>query len=373
MRMLETTLLTGPYDWDEALNPCSEFDTRIGAVRDILLTRSLDGLIVGGTSPEHGALGYLTGFAPKLGPALAFIPSEGELCIVFSGGGAMLSSAQRLTFIADVRAMRDPQQEAAAWLRETKGTRFALWGDYAITSDLRRALDRVVPVPLVVLDGELDALRRRKSARERALIGRACDILGVTLRELRAAAINGNGVRTAAIAAERTAYAQGAQDVRMLVSMRDGGMPQPLIGTYDPHVDPLLACIAVRFAGYWAEGLATITAAQSATLAAADAALSAALQKVQPGVVCSELTKTACAAMPGFKLHSFIAASLGNGVGLSREEAPFLAAHDSSPLHEDDICTLRMGAYSVAADSAVVSALIRVGSGGAEVVWRSPV
>ena len=369
--MLETTLLTGPYDWDAALVPRSEFDARIAAVRAILRQHGLNGLVVGGTSPEHGALGYLTGFVPKLGPALAFIPNDGELRMVYSGGAAMLSSAQRLTFIADVRAMRDPEQEFAAWLRETKGARFALWGDCAITSDVRRALDRVVPAPIVVLDGELDALRRRKSACELALIRRACEILDVTLRELRAATVNGQGVRAASLAAERAAYARGAQDVRMLVSLRDGGMPQPLIGTDDPHVDPLLACIAVRFAGYFAEGLATITAKPTATFAAAgaaDAALAAMLQTARPGVMASQLTEAARQALAGAKLHPLVAASPGNGIGVSRQEAPFLTDSDSSPLQDGDVCTLRAGAHAGAADSAIVSAMVRVGQSSAEIL-----
>jgi Xaa-Pro aminopeptidase len=376
MRMLETTLLTGPYDWDAALVPRSEFDARIAAVRAILRQRGLNGLVVGGTSPEHGALGYLTGFVPKLGPALEFIPSEGDLRIVFSGGAAMLSSAQRLTFITDVRAMRDSEQEFAAWLRETKGTRFALWGDYAITCDVRRALDRVVAAPLVVLDGELDALRRRKSVCELALIRRACEILDVTVRELRAATMSGKGVRAASLAAERAAYAHGAQDVRMLVSLRDGSMPQPLIGTGDPHVDPLLACVAVRFAGYFAEGLATITAKPTATFAAAgaadaaDAALAAMLQTARPNVVASQLTAAARQALAGAKLHPLVAASPGNGIGVSRQEAPFLTDSDSSPLQDGDVCTLRAGAYAGAAGSAIVSATVRVGQNGAEILWK---
>ena len=77
MRMLETTLLTGPYDWDAALIPRAEFDRRIELVRIVLSEHGLSGLIVGGTSPEFAALSYLTGFVPKLGPALVFIPRQG--------------------------------------------------------------------------------------------------------------------------------------------------------------------------------------------------------------------------------------------------------------------------------------------------------
>src|SRR5271169_2629025 len=128
--MLETTLLTGPFDWDATLMPREEFEARIVEVRTMLRRRGLAGLVVGGTSPEHGALGYLTSFVPKLGPALAFIPLQGDLRIVFSGGPAMLPSAQRLTFVGDVRGLRDPEREFSDWIGATEG-RFGLWGEYA--------------------------------------------------------------------------------------------------------------------------------------------------------------------------------------------------------------------------------------------------
>jgi Xaa-Pro aminopeptidase len=366
MRMLETTLLTGPYDWDETLMPRADYDARLAAVREVLRRRDLDGLIVGGVSPEHGAIGYLTGFVPKLGPALAFVPRAGEPRVVFSGGGAMLASAQRLTWIADVRAMRDAGQEAAGWLREVGGAHFGLWGDYAITNAVRGALDRALPAPAVVLDDALDALRRRKTAGEVALIRRAGEIVDVTLAALRAATQSGQGVRTASLAAERAGYAAGAQDVRLLLSMHDGGMPQPVIGPDDPHADPLLAVIAVRFAGYWAEGLATITTKQSAALAAAEAGLAATLGCARPRITAADLQAAAAPALGGLMPHPLCAANnIGNGIGVSRHEAPWLDA-DHLPLREGDVCTLRAGALAGGSDSAIVSAMVHITAAGAE-------
>jgi Xaa-Pro aminopeptidase len=368
--MLETTLLTGPYDWDAALLPRAEFDRRADMARMVLSEHGLSGVIVGGISPEHGALSYLTGFVPKLGPALAFIPLRGDFRLVFSGGGAMLSSAQRLTFVSDIRAMRDPQQEITAWLRETGGSRFGLWGNSAITNDVRRAIDNVIPEPIIVLDAELDALRRRKSACELALVRRACEILDVSVKELRMATQSGKGVRTAALAAERSAYANGAQDIRILASVRDGGTPQPLIGADDPHADPLLACIAVRFGGYWAEGLATIASAPSAALETAAAALAAILREIRAGISPEILESAATRTLRGVKPHPFVGPCSGNGIGLSREEAPNLASGDRTRLETGDICTLRTGALAGTTASAVTSAMIRVTPNGADILWR---
>ncbi len=370
MRMLETTLLTGPYDWDPALTPQAEFDARIAAAHVVMPQRGLDGLLVGGTSPEHGALGYVTGFVPKLGPALAFIPAAGELRLAFSGGGAMKDSAQRLTFVTKIHASRDWHQDCATWIAEAGSTRFGLWGDNAIIQEVRDGIDRALPSPVVVLDGELDPLRRPKSPSELALVRRACDVLDATQRALRGAIVGGAGVRSAALLAERECYVRGAQDVRLLLGMRDGGMPQPLIGTADPQADPLLACIAVRCAGYWAEGLATITAEPKPALAAANSMLDAMLQAARPGVTASALAAIARQSAPGQNVHPLVAASIGNGIGMSRQEAPLLAATSSDVLKDADVCTLRAGAQGDGTDAAIVSAMIRIGRDGAEILWR---
>jgi Xaa-Pro aminopeptidase len=371
VQMLETALLTGPFDWNPALMPRSEFDARINTIRVTLRRHGLDGLVVGGTSPEHGALCYLTSFVPKLGPALAFIPLEGDLRIAFSGGPAMLPSAQRLTFVTDVRAMRDPEREFADWLHDSGGEKFGLWGEYAITADVREGLGRAAPKPLAVLDSEFDPLRRRKSDAEIHLIRRACAILGEAHGAFRAAIKAGKGVRTAALAAERLAYREGAQDMRVLASLRDAGTPEPLQADQDPHVDPLLVCLAVRYAGYWAEGLMTVTAKPNAALDEAEAALSALLGAVRPGLLPLDTLRTAFKAAPDRWLHPCVNSGWGNGIGLSRDEIPFPRIDTPQPLQEGDICTLRAGfAAHEPAGNAIVSAIVRIGPDGAQVLWR---
>jgi Xaa-Pro aminopeptidase len=156
------------------------------------------------------------------------------------------------------------------------------------------------------------------------------------------------------------------------VSKRDGGTPQPLIGADDPHADPLLACIAVRFAGYWAEGLATIASTRSQAQEAAAAELKAMLREIRPGVPPEILATAAIRTLRErkAKLHPFVGLTAGNGIGLSREEAPILAMGEPTQFDEGDICTLRAGAQIGAEDSAIVSAMILIGTGGAEILWR---
>jgi hypothetical protein len=86
MRMKNTSLLTGPYDWDPAILPLAEFEARLASVRRVLAERGAAVLLVHGNSMEHGALAYLTGFVPKLGPAFVLVPRDGPLRILASGG-----------------------------------------------------------------------------------------------------------------------------------------------------------------------------------------------------------------------------------------------------------------------------------------------
>jgi hypothetical protein len=48
MRVLQTTLLTGPYDWNAALLPRAEFDARLRMVRTALAAASPGALLVHG-------------------------------------------------------------------------------------------------------------------------------------------------------------------------------------------------------------------------------------------------------------------------------------------------------------------------------------
>ena len=93
MRMKNTALLTGPYDWNPELLPLAEFDARLAAARSVLAQREATALLVHGNTVEHGALAYLTGFVPKLGPAFALLSRDGPIRVLASGGPGMMRSS----------------------------------------------------------------------------------------------------------------------------------------------------------------------------------------------------------------------------------------------------------------------------------------
>ncbi|HVB34098.1 MAG TPA: M24 family metallopeptidase [Patescibacteria group bacterium] len=375
MRMKHIALLTGPFDWDLALLPREEFETRLAAIRRVAAGRGVSCLLIHGHSDEHGALGYVTGFTPKLGPAFALVPSQGPLRMIVSGGSGMLAAAKRLTWVEDVRPLRDLKTgigKALADLAAPENGPVGLWGAGAMFNRTYHAVlaaSRSFGNP-VELDEPLDALRRRKSRRERELVRRASQILSRSMGVLAESISEGAGARTAALAAERAAFESGAQDVRILASARNGGPPQPFVDPADNRVNPLLVCLAVRFAGYWAEGLATLGAGGGA-LAHARAALSAAVGAARKGATAGELSLAAASQLSPYRPHPLVRHGIGNGIGLSLEESPILGPDSEACLEEDGVYTVRAGAMGEdnGNDNAVASAMIVVQATRTEILW----
>jgi Xaa-Pro aminopeptidase len=376
MRMKNTALLTGPYDWDPELLPLAEFEARLAAVRRVLTQSGATALLVHGNSVEHGALAYLTSFVPKLGPAFALIPQDGPIRILASGGPGMMRSAKLLTWVEDVRPLGNLRNSLVEWLDEiVHAGRAALgvWGGSIMAQRPYLAVAAAMEPfgKLVEMDDPLDALRRRKSARELILLREACRILAVACDAFEHTAADGSGARTTALAGESAAFAAGAQDVRILASVRNGGPPLPFDGPADIRVTPLLACLAVRIAGYWAEGLVTTASASGGALARAGEALNAMLKEVRPGATSSDLFRAAAEHLPPYNFHPSLEPAIGNGIGLSFEESPMLARDEESSLEDGGVYTIRAGAIGEGSDNAIVSAMIAVDASGIDVLWAA--
>ena len=155
----------------------------------------------------------------------------------------------------------------------------------------------------------------------------------------------------------------------MLASLSNGGTPTALDYPQSGKLDPLLAYIAVRHAGYWADGFLTLAAQPSATLTKTQDALRAMIAEARVGATVAALERAAREKLGGIEIHPS-ARKLVSGIGLSLEESE--AEPDGvSRLEEGRIYTLRAGARQSANDSALLSAMIEPKTGRAEVLWSS--
>lgn len=371
MRTMHPTLLIGPADWDQVRMPRDEFNARINALWTEF--RQARGVIVFGNAADHGALAYLTNFTPKLEAALALIPREGEPQLLVGGGVNMIDAARPLTWIHDLKPLRNAGNAVAGWASglPLDGMLLVLGGD-AMPFQLRRSIDDALGGDVAVEDGSeaLRTLMLRKSEREYAVIRKACVCLDAAVSALTEVSETGAGVSDALLAAERAAYRQGAQDVRSLFSLDHGRTLQPFDMPVEWAVDPLQTYLAVRHTGYWAEGFVRASSKPDPICDKASDVLLKMIATAKPGAVGADLWKIIDAECGSLQFHPIAAGTLGNAVGLSLEEPPLLTRDCDARLETGGIYTLRTGLVD-AVGGAIVSAMVSIGDAGGDIIWSA--
>src|SRR4030095_3669874 len=377
---MHPTLLVGPYDWQPERLPQSEFLDRNRALWNKISDPSCSAVIIYGDSRDHAEITYLSNFVPKLGPAMLFIPREGEPKLLVSGAPNMLVAARRLTWIEGVEPLRDPGKTVvrcrSAVMDSSPGRaggRVALiGGDY-----MRRAFHRPF---LESFDNEnlwlddtpwLRTLMRCKSPRELTIIRESCAILDAATKALTQAKRAGAGVTASALAGERAAHYLGAQDLRTLFSIDRGRTLRPFEQAIDFTVDPLQAYFAVRHVGYWVEGFVSLAASEHSVLIKAAEALKTVITSATAGTKCSDLARLTAEKIRPYGLHAMTAGNIGNGIGLSLEEELRISTTSEETLGAGEVYTLRVGASDGQEHHGIVAAIIAVHENENELLWSA--
>jgi len=367
MLAMNSTLLVGPSDWDADRMPKAEFVARAGAFwRD---NPPASGAIVYGDRVNHAELAYLTNFTPKLEAALALIPRDGAPQLLVGGGVNMLPAARPLTFVEDLRPLRNVGSTVAKWSHEQEGGAPVLLGGgfmpYALHQDIAAALSGEMDDRTA----ELRRLMGRKSARELAAQRETCAALDAAVAAMRAAQDSGAGVTAAVLAGEQAANRRGAQDIRTLFSLDGGRTLRPFEALVERAIDPLQVYVAVRQLGYWAEGFAVLAASSQPCAERAGNVLRGAVARMQAGERCGEIAGGI--AQAGHPPHPVTARLAGNAIGLAIEEHPLIAPGCEARIEPGGVYGLRVG-LSDERGHAIVSAMVAVHEQGNEALWSSP-
>jgi hypothetical protein len=367
MHTMHPTLLIGPADWSAADNPRAEFQSRIDA---LFANTQAGGAIVYGNSRDHAALCYLTGFTPKLEAALALIPRVGEPQLLVGGGVNMIAAARPLTWVEQLSPLRNAGKTVADWVRGLGGRKLMIGGD-AMPFGLRRAIDQALADGDTVDDGTklLQAQMLRKAPREIAALREACAGLDVAVAALRVAQNSGAGATAAVLGAEHAALRWGAQDVRSLFSLDGGRTLRPFELPVEQAVEPLQVYLAVRHAGYWADGFVRLGRADDPLHAKASGILRTMIAAVCPGLHCRELWRLVDANRGAFDLHPLAKTVLGSSIGLALDEQPLLIRDGDAELTSGAVYSLRAGVTDGKGSGAIASAMLVVTDHDHEVIW----
>ena len=354
------TLLIGPSDWEPARMPRQEFTRRIEALweRDPEATRAA----VFGSSRHHAELAYFSNLIPKLEPAVALLSRSGEHRLFVGGGVNMIGAARPLTWIEQVRPMKDLADALAAGAAAHRT--LMIGADYMTGGFRRTVTEALDPHEPGDATAHVWSQMRRKSRYELNAIDVAVKATGAARKAMREALMSAAGVTEAIEAGERAAIAAGAQDVRTLFSLDGGRTLRPFFAPFKQAVDPLLTYLAIRRFNYWAECFPLFTRRPESTRLyekASDAMLSA-TSAIKPGVAAHDIRQLIASAIAPCRGHPITARAFAQRMGLGLDEPPYTDI--GSTFEEGEVYSLPIGIADGSRGCMICSRMFTVAADG---------
>ena len=377
MQTMHPAVLLGAYGWEQSRMPADEFELRMKAAHDLMDANDWRALFVYGDAVEHRALGFLTNFIPRLRWAIAMLPRDATPRILLSVGQRDVPYMGAMTWIEDVHTGWTWDASFDPWFdefctREDGTVKIGLLGKDLMRREFLTALENSTAGRIEFERGDeiFAPLLSKKRPREMALISDAWRIVEAAADAMAQSWQGGSDAMHSAIEAERRARGLAAHDVRVLFSTDGGRTLVPFYGITEGRGDPMVAYIAVKYLGLWAESFVTIGDGTQQAKARAGAALGAMIAAAKPGVPVSEIADIALGHLAGSAAHPMIGANFGHAIGLSMTEAPEFTIDNSASLQSGNCYTLRFGISDEAVGCALVSAMVHITADGTQIIGR---
>jgi Xaa-Pro aminopeptidase len=292
-------------------------------------------------------------------------------------GARDIPAMRQMTWIGDVHSGWGWAETFDPWLGEFLDragelpVRVGMLGQDLMRSPFLETLRASIgdSVALEPADAAFASLLSVRRPREMAMIREACSLADAASRAMESAWRGAADAMASAVAAERAARAMAAHDVRVLFSVDGGRTLLSFYGVVEGRADPMVAYIAVKYMGYWADAFVTITDRPTEALARAREALDAMLAVARPGSSADALITAGH--IDGLPAHPVLGGAVGQPIGLALSEQPELRANTAAILETGRVYSLRVGAADDNAGSALLSAIIHVGEDGVEILRRS--
>jgi Xaa-Pro aminopeptidase len=329
-----SVLKRGCSTWDKAQMPQEEFQSRLDELRREMARQNLAGLVIYGDNYSFGDLCYLTNYFPKVRGGIGVVPRNGPISLLLNIGSRDVPFAKSLTWVEDVRASNQIGRDGAALLKEKGFTKASIG---LVDSSQGFPLPQLEEMKSALPEVEWKAshslfqqMRLQKYPRELAALRAAgrvlndiCDGVWNLIRP---------GRKEFEIIADidRLARDQGVEDIRILAGEKRLQPPSwKGVADLDSH---WALYLAIQHERYWAEAgrtyvLSTNSKLQNAYQKAQDIVTAMAAQ-LRPGNSVMAIDNAARNQLGEFYSTASMY-GLGNGIGLSQWEPPFLSEEDA--------------------------------------------
>jgi Xaa-Pro aminopeptidase len=356
---LQPILKRGRNVWDQINIPRAEFLQRVEKIREKMVSEGLDVLLLYGDIHDYGDACYLSNFLVRLpAGALVILPRTGEPTLFFVGSSRELKLGQRVTWIDDIRSSLagafsstgSLAGDCVNYLKEKNylASKIGMAGlrPFMPYGEFQRLMEGAKGCEFVDAGHIVRSMRMIKSARECDQIRRAARIVRNTLDAIPGmVSMDERGLE---IKIDWAARIQGPDDVRILL-----GRPKEAGWALRPHGDAVLAngdtaviYLAASFEQYWAEAARTFVVEDGKFREIENERARQLYRQIaddmKPGKPAADFYRKAIGKIRA-KAGGYISGyGLGDGIGLSCREAPFLDGKDTTPLSTGMCFSLRM-------------------------------
>jgi Xaa-Pro aminopeptidase len=358
------SIMLGSYLWDEDRVPRDEFEIRFAPLHEAMANNGWAAVLIYGDAREHQALAYFTNFIPRMRWALALMPAQGEPLLLASMSSRDMPAMRTMTWVPDVKSGWEWKWFDQFCTRLPASGTLATIGFDFMTPLLFGQVEKSIAgrFNLVEADGVAAAACSAHRPREIALIRASAELADAAAKAMVGRWRAGADVETTALAGERVARDMAAQDVRTLVS-RDGGRTlEPYAARFGDRPASLLAYVAVKYMGYWAESFVSLSASSNSAVHRAKAGLDELLAGFRPHASIDGLAR-AVEAVAGPQ-HPALGYSLGHRIGLSPHEGQSIQAGASERVASHAVYALRVGTIDPEHGGAVASAMAWIAPNG---------
>lgn len=373
MQTVHPSIIIGAYTLDPNRLPTDEFQIRQADLANAMDRNGWKAMFLYGDAREHSAVAYYTGFVPRVRWALALMPREGDPRLLVSMSSRDVPAMKLMTWIADVHSGWQWEGAFDPWLARLQGEGHTVGtvGFDLIQPRLFRSVQKSIGgrVQLVPATG-FATTDRVLRPRELTLVRDACQVLKAAARAMVQAWRGGVGAEAAVLAGERMARSMAAHDVRTLVSLDGGRTLVPFRGDMSARPKSLVAYIAVKVMGFWAELFVTAVDRRAGIVSGVQKTLEVLKDAARPGTAGAQLHALAMRTLESQPLHPVLSGSVGRRIGLSLNEGEDLRQDSAHALKTPNVYALHVGTRN-SERGALCSAMVVMTAKGPEVLCSS--
>jgi len=379
MHTMQPTLRNGRNIWDRINMPMEEFQGRIDILKEKMTEHQLDILLCYGYAfNNYGNPCYLSNYVIRLprGTLVALTPDD--VVLFFEGASRGLPSAKRLTWIKDVRPCPDISKACVGYLEEKSLTesRIGLAGvDEWMPYDQRQFLTNALKeCTFVNCQPFFRDMRIIKSARELDQIRRASRIVNAVFEKLTSSAFPTLLEREFEATIIKEARLEGAEDVRILFGLprQQNWALRPAGEGSLPAGESLVIFLALVYERYWSAAARTFQieghALKMPELERWQAFYNELADCLQPGKDIAACRQDILARIQKHHTDFISDFGLGQGIGLSPEEGPWLNATADGILESGMCLTLHPCMQDANLGAVMIGNTLAVSQNGLEVL-----